>query len=84
MGGWPDAIGYGNGDAPVITFSFGPPPPNYDPIYMGYMLLNLTQSFNETVSEKSPSQRVLLQSPDKTIYSLTVDNAGNLKVSKVG
>lgn len=67
----------------MITFSFGPPPPNYDPIYMGYLTVNLKQLFATAVSENSPSERVLLQSPDKTIYSLTVDNTGNLRVSKV-
>lgn len=67
----------------MITFAYGPPPPNYDPIYVGYLTVTLKQLFATAVSENSPSDRVLLQSPDKTIYALTVDNAGNLKVSKV-
>lgn len=67
----------------MITFTFGPPPPKYDPIYTGYLMMTLTQAFNESTSEKSPSQRLLLQSPNKTIYSLTVDDNGNLKVSKL-
>lgn len=67
----------------MITFSFGPPPPNYDPIYTGYLIQDVAAAFANAVSETTPSTAVLLQSPNKTLYSLTVDNTGNLKVTKV-
>ena len=67
----------------MITFSFGPPPPDYDPIYTGYLVQEIAAAFANTVSETAPSTAVLLQSPDKTLYALTVDNTGNLKVTKV-
>jgi hypothetical protein len=35
------------------------------------------------ISQDEAAPRVLLQSPDGTVYSVTVDNAGSLKTVKV-
>lgn len=67
----------------MTTFNFGPPPGGYSSTWTGLMLAALRDAFGPTVSSAEPSPRLLLQSPDKSVYSLTVLNDGTLKVTKL-
>lgn len=67
----------------MTTFGFGPPPRGYDSSYLGLLVAAIRDAFTPTVSTDEPVSRLLLQSPDKSVYSLSVQNDGTLKVTKV-
>lgn len=55
-----------------------PAPPAYDAGYFTRALSALNQAIGQSVTKIEAVESVLLQSPDGSVYKLTVDNAGNL------
>ena len=60
-----------------------PAPPAYDAAYFSRALSALDQVIGQTVTKIEAVESVLLQSPDGSVYKLTVDNAGNLVTTAV-
>ena len=67
----------------MTTFSFGPPPGVYSSTWTGQLMATIRDAFGQSVSTQEPVSSLLLQSPDKSVYSLSVLNDGTLKVTKV-
>jgi hypothetical protein len=68
----------------MTQFSYGPPPGGYSSTYLGLLVAAIRDAFGQSVSTTEPVSSLLLQSQDKSVYSLTVLNDGTLKVTKVG
>lgn len=60
-----------------------PAPPAYDSAYFTRALSALDQVIGQAVIKIEAVESVLLQSPDGSVYKLTVDNAGNLTTTAV-
>jgi hypothetical protein len=60
-----------------------PPPANYDPGYLNRSFASIEQFAGLTVTRLEAVDGVLLQSPDGSVYKVTVDNAGNLVTTSV-
>jgi hypothetical protein len=52
--------------------------------FLNQLLGTLRQAFASAVSQDQAAPRILLTSPNGTIYSLTVDNAGTLSTANFG
>lgn len=59
------------------------PPQNYDPNAFNTILETVKRSLIPVVSTDEAVEGVLLQSPNGSVYKLTVDNAGNLVTTAV-
>lgn len=59
------------------------PPQNYDPGAFATILDTIKRSLIPSVSTDEAVESILLQSPDGSVYKLTVDNAGNLVTTAV-
>jgi len=60
-----------------------PAPPSYDSGYFTRAFSALDQVIGQAVIKIEAIESVLLQSPDGSVYKLTVDNAGNLTTTAV-
>lgn len=60
-----------------------PAPPAYDAGYFSRALSALDQVIGQTVTKIEAVESVLLQSPDGSVYKVTVDNSGNLVTTAV-
>lgn len=60
-----------------------PAPPSYDSVYFTRAFSALDQVVGQAVIKIEAVESVLLQSPDGSVYKLTVDNAGNLTTTAV-
>jgi len=60
-----------------------PAPPTYDAAYLSRALAALDQVIGQTVTKIEAVESVLLQSPDGSVYKVTVNNAGNLVTTAV-
>lgn len=60
-----------------------PPPATYDPGYLNRAFASIEQSFGIAVTRLEAVEGVLLQSPNGSVYKITVDNAGNLVTTSV-
>jgi hypothetical protein len=59
------------------------PPQNYDQGTFNTILDTVKRSLIPVISAEEAVAGVLLQSPDGSVYKLTVDNAGNLVTTAV-
>jgi hypothetical protein len=59
------------------------PPPTYNPSAFATIFDTLKRALTFAVSSDEAVAGVLLQSPDGSVYKLTVDNAGNLVTTAV-
>lgn len=57
-----------------------PPPTNYNQNFLTQAFDTLKRALIPGVSQDEATSRILLQSPDGTVYQLTVDNGGTLTV----
>ena len=60
-----------------------PAPQAYDPSYLNRAFSNLDTLFSFSVSRIESVDGVLLQSPNGSVYKVSVDNAGNLTTTAV-
>lgn len=60
-----------------------PAPPSYDVSYINRAFSALDNILGFSVSRIEAVEGVLLQSPDGSVYKVTVDNAGNLTTTAV-
>jgi len=60
-----------------------PAPPSYDSAYFTRAFSALDQVVGQAVIKIEAVESVLLQSPDGSVYKLTIDNAGNLTTTAV-
>lgn len=61
-----------------------PPPPASIPAIPGYLQSlwrSLTTALNSAVSSSEGAPRIILRSPNGTLYQVTVDDAGTLQTS---
>jgi hypothetical protein len=63
--------------------NFPPVPPGYDPSYFARAFSNLEGVLSFSVSRIESVDGVLLQSPNGSVYKVSVDNAGNLVTTAV-
>lgn len=59
------------------------PPPRYEPSAMAQAFDALRRAFAFAVSRNEAVESVLLQSPNGSVYKLSVDDAGNLVTTAV-
>lgn len=59
------------------------PPPTYEQGVFNTILDTIKRAMIPAVSADEATAGVLLQSPDGSVYKLTVDNAGNLVTTAV-
>jgi len=59
------------------------PPPDYNPSAFATIFDTLKRTITFGVSTEEAVESILLQSPDGSVYKLTVDNAGNLVTTAV-
>ena len=64
-----------------MNVNLPPPPLNYNPGSFTQIFEAVKRSFLSTVSKDEAAPRILLQSPNGTVYSVTVSNAGSLTVA---
>lgn len=64
-----------------MIVNFTVPPPQYNSSWMSQTLDAIKRAFVYSVSKSEAAPRVLLQSPNGTIYAVTVDNSGTLTVA---
>ena len=64
-----------------MNINLPPPPPSYNPGSFAQILDALKRSFLSTVSKDEAAPRILLQSPNGSVYQVTVSNAGVLTVA---
>lgn len=62
----------------MTPINFPSPPQAYSQAFMTATLQSLQRAMGTTVSSSSASSRILLQSPDGTVFELVVGNDGNL------
>jgi hypothetical protein len=60
-----------------------PAPPAYDASYFSRAFSALDQAIGQSVTKIEAVESVLLQSPNGSVYKLTIDNAGNLVTTAV-
>lgn len=60
-----------------------PAPPVYNPQYQHTLSAILREELQEKVSKVQPISQLLLQSPNGSVYALTVDDAGVLATTAV-
>lgn len=60
-----------------------PAPLKYDPAYFSRALSAIDQIVGQAVVKIEAVESVLLQSPDGSVYKLSVDNSGNLQTEAV-
>jgi hypothetical protein len=60
-----------------------PAPAGYDPGYFTRAFSALDQIIGQAVVKIEAVESVLLQSPDGSVYKVTVDNSGNLVTTAV-
>jgi hypothetical protein len=60
-----------------------PAPPSYDPSFFTRAFSSLDSTISFSVSRIEAVDGILLQSPDGSVYKLSVDNAGNLVTTAV-
>lgn len=60
-----------------------PAPATYDPAYFTRALSAIDQLVDQSVMKIQAVDAVLLQSPDGSVYKVSVDNAGNLVTTAV-
>jgi hypothetical protein len=65
-----------------MIVSFPPPPPSVGAIpgYLQALYRVLVESFSRVISANEGAPRVILQAPNGTLYTVTVDDAGALQV----
>jgi hypothetical protein len=59
------------------------PPPAYNPSPFATIFDTIKRAMTFAVSTEEAVAGILLQSPDGSVYKLTVDNAGNLVTTAV-
>ena len=61
-----------------MIVSFPTPPQNYTPQALVQVLDTIRRALIPVVATDQAANRILLQSPNGTVYEVTVDNSGNL------
>jgi hypothetical protein len=61
-----------------MNITFPSPPQGYSQAFMTSALQAVQRAMNSAVSSSSASNRILLQSPDGTVFELVVGDDGNL------
>ena len=61
-----------------MIVSFPSPPPNYAPSLLAQVLDTIRRAFVNVVSSNEAAPRILLASPNGTVYEITVSNTGTL------
>jgi hypothetical protein len=59
------------------------PPPQYDQGYLTRVLENLRTTLRGAVSKEEAVDGILLQSPDGSVWRLSVDNTGAVTTTQV-
>jgi hypothetical protein len=67
----------------MIVKPFPLPPPNYQPGFLTRTLESLRGTLRSAVSKDEAVDGILLQSPDGSVWKVTVDNAGSLVTTQV-
>lgn len=63
---------------PLPLPTFGNAPQQYDQQWMSALLAALSRKIGLLAGPNTIQQQILLQSPDGTVYAVTVDNTGTL------
>lgn len=61
-----------------MNITLPPPPPNYSPASFSQVFDAIRRALIPAVSRDEAVSRVLLQSPNGTVYSVTINDAGTL------
>jgi len=64
-----------------MNFQFPAAPDRYSPAFFNNLFQSLRGLFGEAVGKDSETPRVVLRSPNGTLYDVTVSNAGALVVT---
>jgi len=59
-----------------MNINIPPPPPGYNPFSITQAFEAIRKAFIPVVSQDEASPRILLQSPNGTVYQITVTDAG--------
>jgi hypothetical protein len=66
-----------------MRLNIAPAPPTYDPSYMNRAFSRIDTVASFSVSRIEAVDGILLQSPDGSVYKVSVDNSGNLVTTAV-
>lgn len=66
-----------------MRINLPPPPPTYDASYINRAFAAIDNAVSFSVTRIESVEGVLLQSPNGSVYKVTVDNAGNLTTTAV-
>jgi hypothetical protein len=75
-GGYPAAAGFGSQAMNIHL-------PYFTNQQLQIAMSNITKAFADAVSKNEGSERVMLRSPNGTVYAITTDNAGVLTTTAI-
>jgi hypothetical protein len=64
-----------------MIVNFTVPPSQYNPSWMSQTLDAVKRTFSSAISKSEAAPRILLQSPNGTIYAVTVSDTGTLAIA---